>query len=86
MRRSIVGTLAALGILGAVPVIAPASPPAAKPSIVLKSCSSGWRHAVINGRHKCLRRGQFCARAADRQYHRYGFHCHRYYGGGYRLS
>ena len=23
-------------------------------------------------------RGQFCARRADRQYHRYGFDCHRY--------
>jgi hypothetical protein len=78
LRRTIIGAVAALSILGAVPVLAPASAPAGKPSIVYKSCSSGWRNAVINGSHKCLRRGQFCARRSDRQYHRYGFHCHRY--------
>ena len=43
---------------------------------VAKSCSAGYTHAVISGEHKCLRAGQFCAKAADRTYHRYGFHCH----------
>jgi hypothetical protein len=42
-----------------------------------KPCSSGYTHAVIGGAHKCLRRGQFCAHGYDRQYHRYGFHCHK---------
>jgi hypothetical protein len=42
-----------------------------------KSCSGSYKHAVINGAHKCLRRGQYCAHGADRQYHRYGFHCHK---------
>ena len=42
-----------------------------------KSCSSSYKHAVINGEHKCLRRGQLCQRGADRQYHKYGFHCHK---------
>ena len=41
-----------------------------------KVCSSGYRHAIIGGAHKCLRRGQFCAVRYDRQYHRYGYHCH----------
>ena len=41
-----------------------------------KTCSSGYTHAIIGGAHKCLRRGQFCAVRYDRQYHRYGFHCH----------
>ena len=88
MRRYIVGGIAAIGLFGAAPVAAPAAPPADTPSIVTKSCSTGWKHAIINGAHKCLRRGQFCARAADRQYHRYRFHCHRYDSGvdRYRLS
>jgi hypothetical protein len=42
---------------------------------------------VINGSHKCLLRGQFCARRADSQYHRYGFHCHkRDARGNYHLT
>ena len=36
------------------------------------SCSRGT-HAVIGGAHKCLSRGQFCAIAWERDYHRYGF-------------
>jgi hypothetical protein len=44
---------------------------------VAKSCSASFKHAVINGAEKCLRRGQFCARAADRQYRRYGFVCRK---------
>lgn len=40
------------------------------------TCSRG-KHAVIGGAHKCLARGQFCAITRDREYHRYGFHCHR---------
>ena len=52
-----------------------------------KSCSSGWKHAVIGGQHKCLRRGQFCAHSRDREYHRYGYHCHkRDARGNYHLT
>lgn len=43
---------------------------------ITKTCGAGYRHAVIGGRHTCLRRGQFCAKRYDRQYHRYGYHCH----------
>jgi hypothetical protein len=87
MRRYIVGGIAALGLLGAAPVVAPAAPAAAPQSIVSKSCSGSFTHGVISGAHKCLRRGQFCARAADRQYHRYGFHCHkRDARGNYHLT
>ena len=58
------------------------------PLVAAKSCHSGWTHAVIGGAEKCLRAGQFCTRAYDRQYHRYGFHCHRYDAGvsRYRLT
>jgi hypothetical protein len=75
MRRWLVGAAVALGLVGGAPAVAPAAHPAARPTIVSKSCSGSFRHAVINGAEKCLRRGQFCARAADRQYRRYGFHC-----------
>jgi ABC-type sugar transport system substrate-binding protein len=78
--------VAALGLLGVVPATqATATPePVAHAA---KSCSSGWTHAVVNGAHKCLRRGQFCAHAADSQYHRYGFHCHEQDSrGNYHLT
>lgn len=42
-----------------------------------KTCPRGYVHAVINRVHRCLRAGQKCVVSADRQYHRYGFHCHR---------
>jgi hypothetical protein len=64
--------------------------PASKPvpvAVLAKSCGAGYTHAVINGAHKCLRRGQYCSRPADRQYHRYGYHCHkRDARGSYHLS
>jgi hypothetical protein len=82
-----VGGIAGLGLLIAGPTAAPAAPPSASPSIVYKACSGSYRHAIIRGAHKCLRRGQFCARSADRQYHRYGFHCHkRDRRGNYHLT
>jgi hypothetical protein len=80
MRRSLGALLAALSLAGAAPAVAPA------PALA-KSCSSGYVHAVINDAQKCLRRGQFCVRAADGQYHRYGFHCHkRDARGNYHLT
>lgn len=47
-----------------------------RPTSASKPCARGFVHAIIRGSHKCLRRGQACARALDRHYHRYGFHCH----------
>jgi hypothetical protein len=64
--------------------------PAAMPAPVAvqaKSCSAGYTHAVINGAHKCLRRGQFCSHSADRQYRHYGYRCiRRDARGNYHLS
>lgn len=55
--------------------------------IVSKTCSGSFTHAVIRGSEKCLRRGQFCARAADSQYRRYGFQCSkRDARGNYHLT
>jgi DNA-binding beta-propeller fold protein YncE len=39
-------------------------------------CQQGSVAAVIDGKKVCLRRGQRCDKRFDRQYHRYGFHCH----------
>jgi streptogramin lyase len=39
-------------------------------------CASGAVAATIDGKRACLRRGQRCRLRLDRQYHRYGFHCH----------
>jgi hypothetical protein len=76
LRRWILGGVLALSLVGvAAPVVAPAAPATTQPSVVLKSCSAGFTHAVIGGSHKCLRRGQFCALSYKRQYVRYGFRC-----------
>jgi len=74
-RRSLAlaAVLAALALGG---ISAEATGAPSSSTIAAKSCSSGYRHAVIGGAHKCLRRGQFCAVRYDRQYHRYGYHCH----------
>jgi hypothetical protein len=83
--------LAALAVtaaaFAAAPALAGPSSPIAPSSAVAKSCSAGFTHAVINGSEKCLRRGEFCARAADRQYRRYGYHCtKRDARGSYHLT
>jgi hypothetical protein len=84
--------LAALAVAASVFAAAPAVPvfggSVLAPSTAgAKTCSSSSTHAVIGGSHKCLRRGQFCARAKDSSYHRYGFHCHkRDARGSYHLT
>jgi hypothetical protein len=87
--RGLAVLVAAASIAAAAPAVAPVSDssPITPAVAVAKSCSGSYTHAVIRGAHKCLRRGQFCARAADRQYHRYGFHCHkRDARGNYHLT
>jgi len=50
----------------------------AAPAIAAKTCSAGFKHAVIGGQEKCLRAGEFCAHRYDSQYRRYGYRCIRY--------
>jgi hypothetical protein len=69
---------AAFAVTAAAPSIAPVAPDVA----LAHSCGSGYKHASLSWGHKCLRVGQFCKVARDREYHRYGFHCHT----GARLS
>lgn len=76
-------------MFGVAPALGPVfdGSPVAPTAAVAKSCSSGYRHAVIGGSHKCLRRGQFGARSRDSQCHRYGYHCHQRDATGlYHLS
>jgi hypothetical protein len=56
---------------------APEAPARSLPvhAVAAKSCSAGYKHAVIGGAHKCLRRGQFCAMRYRSTYRRYGFNC-----------
>jgi hypothetical protein len=70
------------GVFCAVAVSPSSAPPELSPVAHAKPCSSGSTHAALSWGHKCLRAGQFCKVKADREYHRYGFHCHT----GGRLS
>ncbi len=64
-------TLFAVVIAGtaAVPASTSPAPAAAK-------CKRGFVSARIAGKATCLKAGQRCNKRYDRQYHRYGFHCH----------
>jgi hypothetical protein len=69
MRRYIVGGIAALGLLGAAPVVAPAA--LAKTASSVITCTQ----ATIGGQSKCIARGQYCARSHASDYRRYGLSC-----------
>jgi hypothetical protein len=73
MRRRLAALAVAAVVVSAAPVFD--GSPVAPTNAAAKSCRAGYTHAVINGAEKCLHRGEFCARAADRQYRRYGFRC-----------
>ena len=78
MRTRIVAVVATVALAAAAPATQPLAQPLkeAAVAVVAKQCSGGYKHAIIGGKHKCLRRGQYCARSRDREYHKYGFHCH----------
>ena len=81
MKRRLAVLATAVALLGTGVASAP-TPIAGSvgPSAALaKSCGSGYTHARLPSGHKCLRRGQFCAHSADRQYRRYDLRCTRYY-------
>ena len=72
-------SLAALGV-----GFGGAATASATPAAAAKTCSTGYRHAVIGGVEKCLRAGEFCTHSYDRQYRRYGYRCTRYYANVHR--
>jgi hypothetical protein len=75
-------------VLTATIVLAVAAATGAAVAAPAKTCSAGYRHAVIGGAEKCLRAGEFCAHAYDSQYRRYGYRCIKYYANvqRYRLT
>jgi hypothetical protein len=77
MRKRYVPVLVALAFAGAAPVAQSSAEQHSPNAVVAKSCHRGYKHAVIGGSEKCLRRGQFCKRAYARDYERYGFACNR---------
>ena len=82
IRTRALGAAVALALAAA----APLTSGSAETISAAHTCKSG-KHAVIGGKHKCLRRGQYCSRSKDSQYHKYGFHCHkRDKNGHYHLS
>lgn len=85
-RLALVLVVAAAAFSGG--AVAPATDPVAfTANAYAKSCSSRYVHAALSWGHKCLAAGQFCKRSADREYHRYGFHCHvRDSRGNYHLT
>jgi hypothetical protein len=74
-RRLALLLTVAVTAVGAASAAAPAVSTTA-PLAATKTCSAGYVHAVLSWGHKCLRRGQFCKVSGEREYHRYGFHCH----------
>jgi hypothetical protein len=77
VKRRLIALIVAAAVFGAAPAVAPPASSVAPTAASAKTCASGYKHAVIGGAQKCLRRGQFCAHAKDSTYHRYGFHCHK---------
>jgi hypothetical protein len=90
MKRRLATLAVTASVLAAAPAVAPvlAGGPQVGPSAALaKTCSAGFTHAVVGGSQKCLRRGQFCARASASQYRRYGYRCQkRDARGNYHLT
>jgi hypothetical protein len=85
MRRFVAVVLASVALVG-LPATAAAHPAAGPRAVAAKTCSAGYKHAVINGQHKCLRRGQYCARAYKNQYPKYGYQCRADSKGVWRLQ
>jgi len=68
LKRKVAGLAITAALAIGVPAVGaePAKSPQAS-----ASCTS----ARIGGKHKCIARGQYCARRYQRDYHRYGFSC-----------
>jgi uncharacterized membrane protein len=78
MKPRAAAIVAALALIAAAPAASPASAPVAH-----SSCTN----ARIDGQSKCIARGQFCKRSAQRDYRRYGFSCSkRDRNGRYHLT
>ena len=68
MRRVLLAALAAT-------VLAAAPPAHAAPASDVPVAHVACVNATIGGQRKCIARGQYCARAYQRDYRRYGLSC-----------
>lgn len=78
MKRRLAALAVSASFFGAAPAVAPVFDGSlvAPSTAVAKSCSAGWKHAVLrDGSHKCLRGGQFCATRHESVYRSKGFTC-----------
>ena len=68
-RRAAAALLAAISLAAA----SPATHATSTTHGIHTACTS----AVIEGKHKCIARGQYCrhTKKANRDYHKYGYHC-----------
>lgn len=69
---ALVATVAVLAAGGAHASAASGPEPQAQAA---KRCAAGYVKARIDGESKCLHAGQYCKRAKERQYRKYGFSC-----------
>ena len=69
--------LAAFVVATAVFAATAVSPAMGAQSASAKDCPKGFVHATFTWttRHRCLKAGQYCERAGNPQYHKYGFQC-----------
>ena len=70
-NRTIVLAISA-ALIGGVPAASATASHSSGP-VAQASC----RSATIGGHHKCIARGQYCARRFQRDYRRYGYSCNR---------
>jgi hypothetical protein len=75
LRRPLLTTLAAAVLATVALVATPTS--GAQPKA--RVACSGDVPATIDGKHKCLGVGEYCATRYERQYERYGFVCSTHY-------
>jgi hypothetical protein len=68
VRTRLLVLAAALSLAGAAPVVASARGPDAH-----AACT----HATIDGKSKCIARGQFCKHSVASQYRKYGYKCNK---------
>jgi hypothetical protein len=74
MRSRLASLVAVIALLAPAPAVALVAQTAPSAQTA-KTCSAGFKHAVIHGKQKCLRRGEFCTRKYQRDYKRYGYSC-----------
>jgi curli biogenesis system outer membrane secretion channel CsgG len=72
MRKRTIALIAAAAFIGGVPAGA-----AAASSTSGATAHASCKSATIGGHHKCIARGQYCARSHQRDYRRYGYSCSR---------